>query len=60
MPYPERLKKLKVPTLVYRREHADMIQVSKLLKGLEDTDPSVFISPSLHQRTLPETDKEAK
>ena len=41
-PYPERLKQLKLPTLVYRRERANMIQVFKLLKHLEDMDPTVF------------------
>ena len=35
--YPERLKKLKLPTLAYRRTRGDMIQVYKMLNGGYDT-----------------------
>jgi len=34
--YEERLKRLKLPTLVYRRMRGDMIEVFKILKGFYD------------------------
>ena len=44
--YPERLKKLKLPTLAYRRARGDMIQVYKLLTenkdGYDKSLPSLF------------------
>ena len=41
--YPERLRKLKMPTLAYRRQRGDMIQMFKLIKGFYDpTLPSIF------------------
>ena len=46
--YPERLKKLKLPTLAYRRTRGDMIQVFKLLKaeqgegGYDNSLPELF------------------
>ena len=42
--YPERLRKLKMPTLAYRRVRGDMIQVFKLLMPLEK---------GAYDRTLP-------
>ena len=33
--YPERLRKLGLPTLEYRRERADLIQVFKILNGID-------------------------
>ena len=41
-PYPKQLKRLKLPTLVYCRERANMFQVFKLLKHFEDKDPVAF------------------
>ncbi len=41
-PYPERLRQLNLPTLVYRRERSDMIQVFKIVKGIEDTELGRF------------------
>ena len=44
--YPERLKKLKLPTLAYRRARGDMIQMYKLLTdnkdGYDKTLPQMF------------------
>ena len=40
MPYKERLKKLKLPTLVYRRLRGDMIEVYKLTQQKYDPDVS--------------------
>ena len=34
--YSERLKSLKLPTLEYRRQRADQIQVFKIMNELED------------------------
>ena len=36
LPYPERLKKLKLPTLAYRRARGDMIQAYKLITENKD------------------------
>ncbi|KAK3099864.1 hypothetical protein FSP39_010887 [Pinctada imbricata] len=38
--YPERLRKLKLPTLSYRRIRGDMIEVFKILTGKYDKDAS--------------------
>jgi len=38
MTYDERLKKLNLPTLAFRRIRGDMIEVFKLLRGVYDTD----------------------
>ena len=34
--YSERLQELNLPTLLYRRKRADMIQVFKIMKGIDD------------------------
>ncbi|XP_071506736.1 uncharacterized protein B0403.1-like [Diadema antillarum] len=38
--YAERLEKLKLPTLAYRRLRGDMIQVFKIMNGFADTNSS--------------------
>ena len=38
--YEERLRKLKLPTLVYRRLRGDMIEMFKILHGFYDTKAS--------------------
>ena len=38
IPYEERLQRLKLPTLAYRRTRGDMIEVYKLLHGKYDSD----------------------
>ena len=38
LPYPERLKKLNLPTLKYRRQRGDMIEVYKILHDIYDPD----------------------
>ena len=40
--YPERLRELNLPTLLYRRRRFDMIQIFKLVHGLEDINSSSF------------------
>ena len=42
--YEERLKKLKLPTLKYRRTRGDMIEMFKILTGKYDSDVSNFIT----------------
>jgi hypothetical protein len=41
--YPERLQKLKLPTLAYRRIRGDMIELFKILTGKYDHEVSDFI-----------------
>jgi hypothetical protein len=41
--YPERLQKLKLPTLAYRRIRGDMIELFKILTGKYDPEVSNFI-----------------
>ena len=46
MSYPDRLRKLKLPTLAYRRARGDMIEVYKMLAeehGYDQTIPSILI-----------------
>ena len=40
--YHERLRKLGIPSLQYRRMRADMLQVYKILHGIERINPDVF------------------
>jgi len=42
MPYSSRLRKLKLPTLKYRRERGDMIQLYKIMTKKERIDPESF------------------
>ena len=49
--YQERLQKLNIPTLVYRRQRGDMIEVFKILKGFYDRD----VSPNLILNTASST-----
>ena len=41
--YPERLKKLGLPTLAYRRIRGDMIEVYKMIKGCYDREASSIL-----------------
>jgi len=54
MPYPERLKKLGLPTLIYRRSRGDMIETYKLLSGKYDSQValklSLYLSDDHHTR----------
>ena len=42
--YEERLRKLNLTTLIYRRKRADIIQVFKMLKGYESLDAELFFT----------------
>ena len=51
MPYSERLKKLKLPSLEYRRERGDMIDVFKFVENIYDTDrPKLKLAASNRTR----------
>ena len=43
IPYQERLERLKLPTLAYRRTRGDMTKVYKLLQGKYDSDVSNIV-----------------
>ena len=49
--YPERLKKLGLPTLEYRRQRADVLQVFKILQGIDNVDSDNFLKLSSYQAT---------
>ena len=38
LPYPERLRKLGLPSLEYRRERSDLVQVYKILNDIDIVD----------------------
>ncbi len=42
LPYEERLKVLKMPSLQYRRKRGDMIQVFKIVRRIDRLDPADF------------------
>jgi len=46
LPYEERLKKLKLPTLVYRRLRGDMIELFKMVHGIYDSQVIRFLTYS--------------
>ena len=46
LPYPDRLKVLDLPTLVYRRMRGDVIQAYKIIRGIDDVSIEDFFTPS--------------
>ena len=42
IPYEERLRQLKLPSLQYRKKRGDMIQTYKIMRGFDRIDPAVF------------------
>ena len=44
LPYPERLQKLKLPTLAYRRIRGDMIEMYKIVNNVYDSQVCNFIN----------------
>ncbi len=42
LPYNERLRKLKLPSLVYRRKRGDMIQTFKFVRNIWDVEDDLF------------------
>ena len=51
LPYPSRLRALKLPSLYYRRRRGDMIAVCQLLHGGLDLDPQDFFNTTLARDT---------
>ena len=51
MSYEERLRALKLPSLEHRRRRGDMIQVFKILKGIDRLDPDQFFTMSAESTT---------
>ena len=51
LPYQERLKKLNLPSLVYRRKRGEMLMVYRILTGLTETSPMIFQPSTTGQRT---------
>ena len=49
--YEKRLQHLKLPSLAYRRHRADMIQMYKIMRGLDDLDPAHFFDHPTDSRT---------
>ena len=49
--YPERLQELMLPTLEYRRQRADQIQLYKIMTGREDVQKEGLFSMSKESRT---------
>ena len=49
--YEQRLRKLKLPTLVYRRLRGDMIELYKIHKGLYDEEIVNFLTPGISNNT---------
>jgi hypothetical protein len=51
LPYADRLRALDLPTLVYRRKRGDMIQVFKIMNGIDIIDKSLLFTPCTDSRT---------
>jgi len=49
--YQERLKELKLPTLRYRRQRADMLQTYRILHRIDDMEEEKFFSREQDRRT---------
>ena len=49
--YEARLRSLKLPSLDYRRRRGDMLQVFRILNGLDRFDPQLFVKLSKQTRT---------
>ena len=42
--YPERLKALNLPTLIYRRNRTDILQVFRIFNKIDNIDPNMFFT----------------
>ena len=49
--YPDRLRSLGLPTLEYRRDRADMIQVFKILNNIDQIDKNSMFKMSTYEAT---------
>ncbi len=51
LPYNERLKTLGIPSLEYRRQRADMIQVYKIIEGIDKVEENHFFTRATYITT---------
>ena len=51
LPYSERLRRLNLPSLYYRRRRGDMISVYQILHGGMDVRPDIFFAPAALRTT---------
>ena len=60
--YHERIRSLGLPSLEYRRERADLVEIYKIMNGINDVDKNKFIKVSDYigrkSRPLEEASKE--
>jgi len=56
-PYETRLEALKIPSLEFRRRRGDMIQVFKILRGMDRLEPDIFFSMTGEHGTRGHKDK---
>ena len=60
MIYPERLKELGLPSLEYRREGTDLIQVYKIINGPDKVRVNKYFAMTSHAATRRQTKKNKK
>jgi hypothetical protein len=60
LPYESRLEQLNIPTLYYRRKRGDMIQVYKIMKGIDHISADIFFKRSTYPSTRAHSLKLAK
>jgi hypothetical protein len=60
LPYEERLQRLKLPSLEYRRARGDMIQTYKILNNIDALDPGNFFELCNNNRTRGNSQKIVK
>ena len=51
LPYEEHLSSLTAPSLMHRRRGADMIQVDKIMNGMDRSEPGLFSQRPQHTGT---------
>ena len=56
-PYESQLKALKLPSLEFRRKRGDMIQVFKILNGIDQIEPNIFFPMAEKHGTISHKDK---
>jgi len=52
LPYENRLRILKLPSLNYKRRRGDMIQTYKIIAGINRIDPELFFNKSGSSQTM--------
>ena len=60
LPYPKRLRKLKLLSLSYRKLRGEMITTFKITNGLLDVEPGIFFSLPPHKNTRGHSKKLAR